>query len=86
MCTLLFAAFMLIQFVALRLANQAGRGYLATEQQEYVYLYIQMVVIEGILTYWLFHRFFSCKACFVGVLFSVLSVCAVGVGIMLFCL
>lgn len=82
--TLLFAAFMLIQFVSLRLANQAGSGYLATEHQELVYLFIQVLVMAGIFLHALFYRLIRRQTGYGGVIATVLSCCAVGVGIMLF--
>ena len=85
---LLFAAFMLIQLVTLRLANQAGRGYLETEKQENVYLFIQIIVIAGFLLHTLFLRLIGGKTCphagCGGAVITVLAVSAAGAGIMLF--
>ena len=44
---LIFASFMLIQLVILRLGNQAGRGFILPEHQELVYYGIQLPVILG---------------------------------------
>ena len=45
----LFASFMLLQFVILRMGNQAGRGFLPDRRQELVYLFLQCAVIPGFL-------------------------------------
>ena len=86
--SLLFGAFMLIQFVTLRLSNQAGSGYLETEKQELVYLFIQIIVILGFLLHTLFYRLIGTKARkqpgYEGTVAAVLAVLAAGVGIMLF--
>lgn len=53
----LFASFMLLQFVILRMGNQAGRGYLPDSRQELVYLFLQCAVIPGFLLHApLYHR------------------------------
>ena len=44
---LIFAAFMLIQLVILRLGNKAGRGFIMPEHQELVYYGMQLPVILG---------------------------------------
>ena len=86
--TLLFAAFMLIQLVTLRMSNQAGSGYLETEQQENVYLFIQIIVILGFLLHALLHRLTGVKtharAGYAVAVAAVLGILAVGAGIMLF--
>lgn len=46
--TLLFASFMFLQLIILRMGNQAGRGFLAEKQQERVYIFLQIFVICGI--------------------------------------
>ena len=45
---LFFASFMFLQFVILRMGNQAGRGFLPDGQQENVYIFLQVFVICGI--------------------------------------
>ncbi len=50
-CTAMFFCFMLVQFIVLRLGNQAGQGYLEVEQQEFVYFFLQCTVIVGWLLY-----------------------------------
>lgn len=45
---LFFASFMFLQFVVLRMGNQAGRGFLPDGQQENVYIFLQVFVICGI--------------------------------------
>lgn len=47
----LFSAFMFVQFIILRMGNQAGRGFLAEQHQELVYLFIQIVVICGFFSH-----------------------------------
>ncbi len=59
--TLLFAAFMLLQLVVLRMANGAGQGYLSAAWRDRVYLVIQMVVLTGISLYILLHRLIAKK-------------------------
>ena len=43
-----FFSFMFLQFVILRMGNQAGRGFLPDGQQENVYIFLQVFVICGI--------------------------------------
>ncbi len=45
---LFFASFMFLQFVILRMGNQAGCGFLPDGQQENVYIFLQVFVIGGI--------------------------------------
>ena len=45
---LFFASFMFLQFVILRMGNQAGCGFLTDGQQEKVYVFLQVFVICGI--------------------------------------
>ncbi len=52
----LFASFMYLQFVVLRLANGAGSGFLSVERQEQVYYWLQVFVILGFLAYAFLHR------------------------------
>lgn len=47
---------MFFQLVTLRLGNTAGSGYLAEDQREYVYYFIQLFVIAGFLCYAPFDR------------------------------
>ena len=81
---LLFAAFMLIQFITLRLSNQAGQGYLDTGIQELVYLFIQILVIAGFFLHTLFLRLMRGKTGYSGMVAAVLGITAVGTGTMLF--
>ena len=53
--SLFFAAFMFLQFVILRMGNQAGRGFLADGQQEKVYIFLQVFVIGGVALHGLLH-------------------------------
>lgn len=45
---ILFSSFMFLQFIILRMANSAGRGFLEDERQEKIYVFIQLFVICGI--------------------------------------
>lgn len=47
----LFGSFMLLQYVILRLGNQAGRGYLSDDAQELVYYALQVFAILGFLSH-----------------------------------
>ena len=47
--TLLFSSFLFLQYVILRFANQAGRGFLPDGQQDLVYCFLQAVVISGFI-------------------------------------
>ena len=84
MSTLLFGAYVLVQFTILRLANQAGRGYLAEERQELVYLFLQIIVIAGFILHTLLYRLTRKGKGYQGVVTAVLCIAAVGAGIMLF--
>lgn len=81
---LLFTAFMTVQLVTLRLANQAGSGYLETDQLELVYLFAQFAVIAGFLIHAAVCGRLSGGRSRVGVIGAALGVSAVGAGIMLF--
>ena len=83
-CTLLFAAFMLLQLVTLRMANQAGRGFLAAEIQDKVYLFIQIIVIMGIICHMILYRLISRKVGYGGAAAALSGMCAVGAEVMLF--
>ena len=52
---LFFASFMFLQFVILRMGNQAGRGFLTDGQQEKVYVFLQIFVIGGVALHVLLH-------------------------------
>ncbi len=56
MIAVAFASFSFFQFVILRLANQAGRGFLENSQQELVYYFIQVFVILGFFAHALMYR------------------------------
>lgn len=74
--TLIFTSFMLIQLAALRLGNQAGRGFIMPEHQELVYYGIQLPVIPGfVLRSFVNHR---------AVKLTALGVCFTGFWLMLF--
>ena len=74
--TLIFTSFMLIQLAALRLGNQAGRGFIMPEHQELVYYGMQLPVILGfVLRSFINHR---------AVKLTALGVCFTGFWLMLF--
>ena len=52
--TALFASFMFLQYVILRMGNGAGKNYLPNEVQEKVYLFLQIFAIAGFLSFALF--------------------------------
>ena len=82
---ILFAAFMFTQFVILRMGNQAGRGYLSDEKQEFVYLFIQIAVIVGYICHAL--AFSSCVRLRIyrPICAAALALCTAGGTVMLFC-
>lgn len=82
--TLLFASFMFSQFVILRLANQAGSGYLPAAQQESVYLFIQIAAILGFSGHALFRFFHGLQRLYRPLLAVVMAVCLSGTAVMLF--
>lgn len=84
MCTLLFAAFMLLQLITLRLSNVAGRGYLPTKTQDKVYLFLQIFVIAGILCHVFVYRLIAQKIGYGGFITAVTVLCAVLAEVMLF--
>ena len=80
----LFCSFMFVQFIILRMSNQAGRGYLEEQRQELVYLFIQLVVIGGFFSHALIKsKVQSEKACKGATLVS-LALCMAGTAVMLF--
>ncbi len=83
--TLLFASFMFIQFVILRLANQSGRGYLPETLQEKVYLFIQIAAILGFLTYALFRSFAGIQKLYKPFSAVMMAILVASSLIMLFC-
>lgn len=82
--TLLFASFMFVQFVVLRLANQSGRGYLPEAHQEKVYLFIQIAAILGFLGHAVFRSIKAVRKLYRLFSTNMIAVLAVGAGIMLF--
>lgn len=81
----LFSSFMFVQFIVLRLANQAGRGYLPEEKQEQVYLFIQIIFIGGYLLHSFIYSFLASKASLIKILsFSAFSLCLAGYFYMIF--
>ena len=80
----LFFSFMFIQYAVLRLGNQAGRGYLSDERQQYVYLFIQLFVICGFLSYALVKRLVKNAAADKVTVLAVLGILVAGTSVM-FC-
>lgn len=83
--TLLFASFMFIQLVVLRLANQSGRGYLPEAQQERVYLFIQIAAILGFLAHAMLRSFTGTQRLYKPMTAVMMALLSTGAGIMLFC-
>ncbi len=77
---LVFGAYVLIQFITLRCANQAGRNYLSLEKQEYVYCCLQIAVIAGYLLHALAAKILRSHICQT----AALGVWFVGAELMLF--
>ncbi len=80
----LFSSFMFLQFVILRMGNQAGRGFLSAEMQEYVYVFLQLFAIGGIAAYVLLKTVLDQSS-----VARILPLCALGLclpcaGVMLF--
>lgn len=84
MCTLLFAAFMLLQLITLRMANGAGGGYLSAEWQNRVYLFIQLIVVVGIMCHVALYRLIAAKTGYGGVIAALSVLCAAFAEVMLF--
>lgn len=83
--SLLFTSFMFVQFVILRLANQAGQGYLPEAQQELVYLFIQIAAILGFVGHALIRSVHSARMRYRPLMSAVLALCLTGSAILLFC-
>ena len=79
------AAFMFIQFVVLRLGNQAGQGYLPVERQENVYFFLQVVAILGFLSHALPYPVLRGKRPYGLALCCSLAFCFAGAVVMLIC-
>ena len=80
----LFSAFMFVQFIILRMGNQAGRGFLAEQHQELVYLFIQIVVICGFFSHALIKPRLLSEKIKNGLTVSSLALCMSGALVMLF--
>ena len=80
----LFSAFMFVQFIILRMGNQAGRGFLAEQHQELVYLFIQIVVICGFFSHALIKPRLLSEKLKNGLTVSSLALCMSGALVMLF--
>ena len=80
----LFFSFMFVQFVILRMSNQAGRGYLEDQHQELVYLFIQLVVVGGFLSYALVKTKYQSKTVGKSLTLVSLALCMAGTAVMLF--
>lgn len=53
----LFFSFMYLQFIILRFGNQAGRGFMPSDKQELVYVFLQVFVISGFVLFFLAKTF-----------------------------
>ena len=80
-----FAAFLFVQFVALRCANQAGRGFLTDGQQEKVYYLIQIPVILGYLLQAALSGFLHTRRGHRIPAFTALAMTGIGAFVLLFC-
>ena len=82
--TLLFGSFMLIQLITLRLSNLAGQGYLEKENQEYVYPFIQIIVILGFLLHTLFQKIINKRSSYINTVTGIITVLTAGTVVLLF--
>lgn len=82
--TALFSAFMFVQFIVLRLGNQAGRGLLSDERQELVYCFLQVAVIPGFLAHALLQKLFKGGKSYAFAISVLTACCFFGTEIMLF--
>ena len=81
---LFFASFTFLQFVILRMGNQAGRGFLTDDRQEKVYVFLQIFVIGGAALHAVLHPALKKSRALPILSGAVLAVLAVCAGIMLF--
>lgn len=79
-----FASFMFLQFVILRMGNQAGRGFLSAKQQENVYIFLQIFVICGIAFHIILNSIIKKEQVIKPVLPVLLGICGICSGYMLF--
>lgn len=79
---MLFAAFVFVQLVILRMGNQAGRGFLSEAVQEKVYLFLQVAAILGFLSGAFAQKLRQGRR--QSVCIAALAVCMSGAGFMLF--
>ena len=82
--SVLFSSFMFIQFIILRMSNQAGRGYLEEQYQEFVYLFIQLVVIGGFFIHALIRTKVRSEKNYKRLTLVSLALCMTGTAVMLF--
>lgn len=82
--TVLFSAFMFIQFIILRMSNQAGRGFLPEQRQERVYLYIQIIVIAGFFAHTLIKSLRRLEKLYKPLTAAALVLCVTAAALMLF--
>ena len=57
----LFFSFMFLQFIILRFGNQAGRGFMPSDKQELVYVFLQVFVISGFVLFFLAKTFIKAQ-------------------------
>ena len=84
LASLYFASFMFLQFVILRMGNQAGRGFLPDERQEKVYIFLQVFVICGIALHAVLNAALKKESALKAVSAAALAFCGVCFAIMLF--
>lgn len=82
--TVLFSAFMFVQFIILRMSNQAGRGYLEQQHQELVYLFVQLVVICGFFSHALIKAVVKRERTYKAIVLAALLLCMAGTAVLLF--
>lgn len=81
----LFSAFVFVQFVILRMGNQAGRGFLPERQQELVYMFIQIAVILGYFAHALLYRVIRSDGFYRVLSSCTVCLCLISSMLMLFC-
>jgi len=81
---LTFFSVMFLQFVILRMGNQAGQGYLSEEKQEKVYIFLQLFMVGGIAAHILLCEFLKKNAVIRRILMVAAGVSGIGAEFLLF--
>lgn len=81
---MLFASFAFLQFVIMRLCNQAGRGLLSDDFQEKIYLYIQIFAVAGFVFHGMTHKFVRKSRVRLTLSLCALAVCVPGASVLMF--